>query len=149
MYENQNNDDNNIYDNIYIPKCLVIMSLYPYFGEFERILNEVYNYSQGIYYEMNEKIENNLNLKKNISKSPIKSIFKSPPKSPSKRGMFRKGTFAQNSQNKNISLQKIVNNEIIKPVDKMIENLLIELPVPPRGIYRIEYSLNNQQRKLH
>ena len=43
------------YDNIYIPKCLVIMSLYPYFGEFERILNEIYNYSFGISIEIKEK----------------------------------------------------------------------------------------------
>ena len=149
LYESQNNEDNNIYDNIYIPKCLVVMSLYPYFGEFERILNEVYNYSKGIYYEKNEKSENINKAKKSTSKSPSKSLFKSPTKSPSKRNFLRKATFAPNSQNKTISLQKIVNNEIINPIDKMIENLLIELPVPPRGIYRIEYSLNNQQRKLH
>ena len=30
---------------IYIPKCLLIMSLYPYFGEFEKILTEIYSYS--------------------------------------------------------------------------------------------------------
>jgi len=145
----QNNEDSNTYNNIYIPKCLVVMSLYPFFGEFERILNEVYNYSKGIFYEMNEKIEKNLKEKKSTSKSPIKSLFKSPPKSPSKRGMLRKATFAQNSQSKAALLKKIVNKEITNPVDKMIENLLIELPVPPRGIYRIEYSLNNQKRKLH
>ena len=149
LYENQNNEDNNAYDNIYIPKCLVVMSLYPYFGEFEKILNEVYNYSKGIYYEMDEKLERNTKAKKSTSKSPIKSIFKSPTKSPSKRSMLRKATFAPNLVNKIVSLQKIVNNEITNPIDKMIENLLIELPVPPRGIYRIEYSLNNQQRKLH
>ena len=149
LYENQNNEDNNAYDNIYIPKCLVVMSLYPYFGEFEKILNEVYNYSKGIYYEMDEKLEKNTKAKKSTSKSPIKSIFKSPTKSPSKRSMLRKATFAPNLVNKIVSLQKIVNNEITNPIDKMIENLLIELPVPPRGIYRIEYSLNNQQRKLH
>ena len=149
LYESQNNEDNNTYDNIYIPKCLVVMSLYPYFGEFERILNEVYNYSKGFYYEANDKIEKNIKTKKSTSKSPIKSLFKSPTKSPSKRNMMRKATFAPNILNKTISLQKMVNNEIINPIDKMIENLLIELPVPPRGIYRIEYSLNNQQRKLH
>ena len=149
LYENQNNEDNNAYDNIYIPKCIVVMSLYPYFGEFEKILNEVYNYSKGIYYEMDEKLERNTKAKKSTSKSPIKSIFKSPTKSPSKRSMLRKATFAPNLVNKIVSLQKIVNNEITNPIDKMIENLLIELPVPPRGIYRIEYSLNNQQRKLH
>ena len=149
LNESQKNEDNNSYDNIYIPKCLVVMSLYPYFGEFERILNEVYNYSKGITYEMNEKIEKNSKIKKSTSKSPIKSIIGSPIKSPSKKGFLRKATFGQNSQNKTDSLQKIVNNEIINPVDKMIENLLIELPVPPRGIYRIEYSLNNQKRKLH
>ena len=148
LYEEQNNEDKKKYDNIYIPKCLVVMSLYPFFGEFERILNEVYNYSKGIYYEMNENVEKKTKSKKSTSKSPIKSLFKSPNKSPSKRGM-RKITFAPNLEKKTISLKKMVNNEINNSVDKMIENLLIELPVPPRGIYRIEYSLNNQQRKLH
>ena len=30
---------------IFIPKCILVMSLYPYFGEFEKILMEIYNYS--------------------------------------------------------------------------------------------------------
>jgi hypothetical protein len=43
----------------------------------------------------------------------------------------------------------MVKKKITIPVDKIIENLLIELPVPPRGIYRLEYSLNYNKRKLH
>ena len=31
------------------------MSLYPYFGEFEKILTEIYNYSLGISFEINNK----------------------------------------------------------------------------------------------
>ena len=99
------------FENIYIPKCFMIMSLYPYFGEFERILSEVYNYSLGITYNDTEDI----NLQKLLS---IKQTEKKP-------------------------------TEIIyMPIDKTIENLLIELPVPPRGIFRVEYTLNNHQRKL-
>ena len=131
-------------ENIYIPKCLVVMSLYPFFGEFERILSEIYNYTQGITFKEKEK-----NLKK-------KNEFKSP----SKRKMIPRFStasilpvFNQNNNNNNdskiITLNKIENLEIILPVDKIIENLLIELPVPPRGIYKLEYSLNYQKRKLH
>ena len=117
------------YDNIYIPKCLVIMSLYPYFGEFERILNEIYNYSFGISLEIKEK--------KNDSRKM--SVFTDKIK-------LNNNTINPIVPKKN---NKFVKNKITIPIDKMIENLLIELPVPPRGIYRLEYSLNNQSRKLH
>ena len=43
-------------NDLYIPKCILIMSLYPYFGEFEYILIEVYNYSINLVSE-NEKEE--------------------------------------------------------------------------------------------
>ena len=36
------------YHDIYIPKCLLIMSLKPFFGEYEKILTQIYNYSLGI-----------------------------------------------------------------------------------------------------
>ena len=116
-------------DNIYIPKCLVIMSLYPYFSEFERILNEIYNYSLGISFETSEKRieQKNSNEKKS----------------------FIRQTLTPSISKNIITMSKINNNEINIPIDKIIENLLIELPVPPRGIYRLEYSLNNQRRKLH
>ena len=131
-------------DNIYIPKCLVVMSLYPFFGEFERILSEIYNYSQGVSYEEKDK----------------KSKKKIECKSPSKRRMIPRFSTAtlfpissqsfNNNNNSNIIiLNKIENKEINLPVDKIIENILIELPVPPRGIYKLEYSLNYQERKLH
>ena len=42
----------------------------------------------------------------------------------------------------------IDNNKIIVPMDKIIENLLIELPVPPRGIFKVKYTLINQEREL-
>ena len=117
-------------DNIYIPKCLVVMSLYPYFGEFERILNEIYNYSLGISFEDKNK--------KNEEKNDNNGV-----KNPIRQSMTP-------ITNKNeIILNKVYNNEITIPVDKMIENLLIEVPVPPRGIYRLEYSLNDHKRKLH
>jgi hypothetical protein len=32
----------------------------------------------------------------------------------------------------------------IYPLEKIINNLLIEVPTPPRGIYYIEYSLINE-----
>ena len=40
------------------------------------------------------------------------------------------------------------NFKILIPIDKIIENLCIELPVPPRGIFSVEYTLINEERKL-
>ena len=127
------------YDNIYIPKCLVVMSLYPYFGEFERILNEIYNYSLGISIEINEKKVD----EKQINTYKEQKTFRQTiiPKAEQAQ--------TQTQAQTQLVMSKIINNEIIIPIDKIIENLLIELPVPPRGIYRLEYSLNNHQRKLH
>ena len=34
-------------EEIYIPKCLLVMSLYPFFNEFENILLKIYEYSLG------------------------------------------------------------------------------------------------------
>ena len=117
------------YNNIYIPKCLVIMSLYPYFGEFERILNEIYNYSFGISLKTNEKKNESRKMSVTTNKNKLNNNKINP-------------TVSKNNN-------KFVKNKITIPIDKMIENLLIEVPVPPRGIYRLEYSLNNQRRKLH
>ena len=117
------------YENIYIPKCFMIMSLYPYFGEFERILTEIYNYSLGIPYT-DTKNNNQVNSKQIILERVAKYNAKHSVSIPEK-----------NKTNNN-------NLEIILPIDKIVENLLIEVPVPPRGIFRVEYTLNNHQRKL-
>ena len=73
------------------------------------------------------------------------SICLSPSKKSS--GRMTTNSIIQNNDDE-ITFKKIYN-EITIPVDKIIENLLIELPVPPRGIYNLEYTLNNQSRKLH
>ena len=45
LSEIMNSDNKDDIAEIYIPKCLMIMSLYPFFSEFERILLQLYNYS--------------------------------------------------------------------------------------------------------
>ena len=138
----ENNNENNINNepnneiknnlgfnsNIYIPKCLMVMSLYPYFAEFEKILTEIYKYSliknEKINLEVSQMVNPNINN--------------------------------QNQEEKNNDLEKkqkkeemkIDTDKIIVPMDKIIENLLIELPVPPRGIFTVEYTLINEERKL-
>ena len=140
--KNENLDDNNetnacfkdIKDeNIYIPKCLVIMSLYPYFSEFERILNEIHNYSLGITFESKEN-----------KKAGHGSVCYREPQNNS-RQTYNPISITVIAQ----TTKRMVKKKITIPVDKIIENLLIELPVPPRGIYRLEYSLNYNKRKLH
>ena len=51
--------------NIYVPKCLLIMSLYPYFSEFEKILTEIYSYSINL---VNEDIKGEQEDKKDEKK---------------------------------------------------------------------------------
>ena len=104
------------YPDIYIPKCLLVMSLTPYFGEYEKIIIEIYNYSLGIIHK-NEK-ENQL---KNNEIRP---------------------SFERQRVNKNNRA------DICEPIDKIIENLLIELPIPPRGFSTLEYTLNNEKRLI-
>lgn len=67
----------------YVPKCICLVSLYPFINEQFKILKSIYKHSQ---------------------------------------------TAKQNS-----------------PIEKIIENLTIEVPVPPRGIYTVDYKIINQK----
>ena len=141
--ENNNNKDNikkNISEvkdpEIYIPKCLMIMSLYPYFAEYETILTEIYNYSlivssSGSQDKLTrDKREKTFSIPNNKNESIVPSSL----------------TLANVKGVKDIIEQECT--EIIIPIDKIIENLLIELPVPPRGIFNVEYTLINKEREL-
>ena len=100
---------------IFIPKCILVMSLYPYFGEFEKILMEIYNYSINL---VNEE-EKEETKKEEIKKG---SVYKKKEK------------------------RKKIATVINLPIDKIIENLCIELPEPPRGVSYLESTLNNEKR---
>ena len=63
----------------YVPKCICLISLYPFITEYKKILMEIYKYSK----------------KENV---------------------------------------KI-------PLEKIINNLILEVPMPPRGLYSIEYNI--------
>ena len=110
---------------IYIPKCLLLMSLYPYFGEFEKIVTEIYNYSLNLVFQP---------IDQNNPLSKLKETFRAPRKI-----SFRKmSTFAEVLKDKDVNV----------PVEKIIENLLIELPVPPRGVTTVKYFLNEEERTI-
>ena len=105
------------YPDIYIPKCLLVMSLTPYFGEYEKIIIEIYNYSLGIIHK---------NAKENqLMNNEIRPTFE--------RQRIKKNNYRA---------------DIYEPIDKIIENLLIELPIPPRGFSTLEYTLNNEKRLI-
>ena len=116
----ENSEENNF--DIYIPKCLLIMSLYPFFGEFEKILTEIYNYSQ-------KNINKQIVIKESINNLVIE-------KEKRKTSLHRRSTV-----NDKRGIDEI-------PLDKIIENLLIELPVPPRGVSKVQYILNDEQREI-
>ena len=89
---------------IYIPKCILVISLYPFFGEMEKIVTEIYNYTLNKVHFI-EKVEiepaSNLNLKKRLSKKIV------IPKE-----------ITETLSTKEVDLHE--------PVEKIIENLLIE-----------------------
>ena len=140
IFEKINKNINNEFDesieniennsNIYIPKCLMVMSLYPNFAEFEKILTEIYRYSliQEKEYIFIKEEEDKLQ-KDEIQNFEIIDMNK----------------LGEKQEKKEFNID---NNKIIVPMDKIIENLLIELPVPPRGIFKVEYTLINQEREL-
>ena len=109
---------------IYIPKCILVISLYPFFGEMEKIITEIYHYTlnQVHFLEKIEITEPTQNAKKRMSKKIVAN--KETPK-------------------EILSTKEVDLNE---PVEKIIENLLIELPVPPRGGYSVIYFLNGEER---
>ena len=140
IFDKINNNINNEFDeskenieinsNIYIPKCLMVMSLYPYFAEFEKILTEIYKYSLIIEQEKNVIKEDEVKLQKDeVQNFEIIDMNQLEGK--------------QEKKEFNIDI-----NKITVPMDKIIENLLIELPVPPRGIFKVKYTLINQEREL-
>ena len=106
------------------------MSLYPYFAEFEKILTEIYRYSL-----IQEK--ENIFIKEEedkLQKDEIQNFE-----------IIDMNKLGEKQEKKEFNID---NNKIIVPMDKIIENLLIELPVPPRGIFKVEYTLINQEREL-
>lgn len=79
--------------NIYIPKCICLVSVHPFCNELLSILEGIYSYVSS-------------------------------------------------------------NTKLRKPLEKIIENLVIEIPVPPRGLYSINYelfdiTLNFKQSKMN
>ena len=203
--------NNNEIGEIYIPKCIMVMSLYPFFSEFERILLQIYNYSikniqltkekdhkkagfgrgnntmdmgnsdlismrKSLKDDMNEikkkggvlsSKRSRSNFKKDEKKEIIDDSFTSPKESrfrKSIKSIYHKVKDKINNTNENPEtpeLPKTQRNEIKTRIhlekysydcylliDKFIENLLIELPVPPRGETKIIYTLMNEERKL-
>ena len=115
--------------NIYIPKCLMVMSLYPYFAEYEKILTEIYNYSLSSEDESELTKEKTLNISTFVNSKSVEIM--QPTRTIS-----------------NLENHIKQDSPILIPIDKIIENLLIELPVPPRGIFNVQYTLINEERKL-
>lgn len=72
--------------NYYAPKCICLISVYPFFLEFSKILKTIHKYSHSL--------------------------------------------------------------KLKKPMEKIIENLVIEVPVPPRGLFSVEYQLFNEKYVL-
>ena len=90
----------------------LLMCLYPFLENLKKIKTEIYNYSLNLVlkpFDINNLSSNN---KDNRGKDFKRISF------------LRMNTFSETIKNRDINV----------PVDKIIENLLIELPVLPRGV---------------
>ena len=101
------------------------MSLYPYFGEFEKIITEIYNYSLNLVFQP-------------IDQNPLPKMKEMFRHSNRKISFRKMSTFAEVKKDKEVNV----------PIEKIIENLLIELPVPPRGVTTVKYFLNEEERTI-
>jgi len=117
----------NLNENIYIPKCIMLMSLYPFFAEYEKILFKIYRYSMGIVKESNELAISDFGSGR-----------------PTEFSKFR--TMTMTFIPKTLKPKPLRTNITI-PIDKIIENLLIEFPTPPRGVFKVQYSLITSDKK--
>ena len=113
----------NFNDKIYIPKCIMIMSLYPFFAEYEKILLKIYHYSMNIIKDSMEKPKIEIGRVTDFIPRTMTMAFNQPRiRSP----------------------QTFTNIKI--PIDKIIENLIIEFPAPPRGVFKVQYSLISSEK---
>ena len=139
---------------IYIPKCLLFISLHPFFSEFERILVSIYYYSLGkiiIEDETTNKNnkQNNSILARRLTITNDNLLYGND----SDIDIFkRRNTFIlknnSNLNNNNINEEKLIQFVCHIPIEKFIENLLIELPAPPRGDTKVIYNLMGEQRTI-
>ena len=75
--------------------------------------------------------------------SEISAINQNAGKSAIYNNLQRAMTLQTNTAKKTFSPQYI---NITIPIDKIIENLLIEFPAPPRGVFKVQYSLLTSEK---
>ena len=116
-------------ERIFIPKCLMFMSLYPLFSEYEKFLFKIYRYSMNIIKESNELSPKEMDLSAEIqARQPRAQTITHPIKQRPKK--------KASPMYANIAI----------PMDKIIENVCIEFPTPPRGVFNIQYSLISKEK---
>ena len=139
--------------NIYIPKCILIISLYPFFSEFERILFNIYDYSLGkIKIESDKNNTLNAKVKRTNTRNIVENAINESLQNNDKNFGLKRSSSIREKNAKNLIIKnrdkKFTEYNCYIPIDKFIDNLLIELPVPPRGDTYIIYNLMGEQRQL-
>ena len=123
--DTNNTQSVNYNEKIYIPKCIMLMSLYPFFAEYEKILFKIYSYCMKIAKD----------------KEPLQN-------EPPKKDFGRATEFIPRAMTMTMPKKKITphTTDVSIPLDKIVENLLIEFPAPPRGVFQVQYSLINDDK---
>ena len=124
-YDTNNTPSVNLNEKIYIPKCIMIMSLYPFFAEYEKILFKIYSYCMRITKE--PQIETQKKDFGRATEFPQRTMTMTMVASPKRK-----------------TVMSSLNIRI--PLDKIVENLLIEFPAPPRGVFKVQYTLINGEK---
>ena len=128
-YDTSKTPSVNLNEKIYIPKCIMIMSLYPFFAEYEKILFKIYSYCMRITKE--PQIETQKKDFGRVTEFPQRTMTMTMVASPKKKAVM---------SSLNIRI----------PLDKIVENLLIEFPAPPRGVFKVQYTLiNGEKTEFH
>jgi hypothetical protein len=115
------------YEDYYVPKVICFSSLTPYPYELGYLLEKILKYS-GFGFDLDS-------LNKKIDKNENKDIGK------------------KRNNNGDSDDENINNKNIIIPLEKIIEKLVMEIPSPPRGIYHIRFVkddifFKNEEKEL-
>ena len=149
-----------INEKYYIPKVICFSSTMPFPFEFSYLLNKLIKYvSEHIKEEKTEekKDENNNNINNNSNKNTDITINASNTNNTNTNNTntnesninesnTNNNTNDSNKSNNNTNDNNTTNNNknIILPIEKIIEKIITEVPMPMRGIFHIKFLNNNE-----
>ena len=129
-----------LFEKYFIPKVICFCSLAPFPYEFGFLLNKIINYTIST---NNENINNKEEIKdKNIDKDK-QNNEKDKQNNNDKDKDKPKNNENNNDKDKPKNNDNNNDNKINIPIDKIIETIIMNVPMPMRGIFRVNFKNNN------